>query len=115
MKKIVIALLIITGILIWDVTRESGDTIIIYSSAEQFRNDEMQRQLNEEFPDQNIYVMYMPTAKSAAKIGAEGEDTDADIVMAMETAYLEKIKDNLDPVEDLSTLDYLDDMHAPDG
>ena len=35
--------------------------------------------------------------------------------MAMETAYLEKIKDNLDPVEDLSTLDYLDDMHAPDG
>lgn len=115
MKKIVIALLIITGILIWDVTRESGDTIIIYSSAEQFRNDEMQRQLNEEFPDQNIYVMYMPTAKSAAKIGAEGEDTDADIVMAMETAYLEKIKDNLDLVEDLSTLDYLDDMHAPDG
>ena len=55
MKKIVIALLILTGVLVWDVTRESEDTIIIYSSAEQFRNDEMQRQLNEEFPDQNIY------------------------------------------------------------
>ena len=30
MKKIVIALLILTGVLVWDVTRESEDTIILY-------------------------------------------------------------------------------------
>ena len=110
MKKLILGLFLITILLVWNVSSESDNAIIIYSSAEQFRNDELQEQLNERFPDLNTYVMYMPTAKAAAKIGAEGKDTDADIILALETAYLEKIKDQLENVSGLSQLEYMDEL-----
>ena len=71
--------------------------------------------MNERFPDLNTYVMYMPTAKAAAKIGAEGEDTDADIIVALETAYLEKIKDQLEDISGLSRLEYMDGLSDIDN
>lgn len=104
-----ICLVLVTLLLGWNVSSENEDAIIIYSSAEQFRNDEMQKQLNEKFPELNIYVMYMPTAKAAAKIAAEGRDTDADIVIALESAYMEKIEENLEDISGMSRLEYLDD------
>ncbi len=115
LKKIAVVLLVITLILMIDVTKENEDTVIIYSSMEQFRNDALQKQLNEHFPDKNIYVMYMSTGKAAAKISMEKEMTDADIVVGLECAYLEKIKDNLEYVADLTQLDYMDGMGDPDG
>lgn len=115
MKKLIIGLFLITILLVWNVSSESDNAIIIYSSAEQFRNDELQEQLNERFPDLNTYVMYMPTAKAAAKIGAEGEDTDADIIVALETAYLEKIKDQLEDISGLSRLEYMDGLSDIDN
>lgn len=110
MKKIIVVLVIVTLLLGWNVASENEDSIIIYSSAEQFRNDEMQEQLNKQFPDLNIYVMYMPTAKAAAKIAAENDKTDADIVVGVESAYMEKIKDSLEDISGMSNLDYLDDV-----
>lgn len=110
MKKIIVVLVIVTLLLGWNVASENEDSIIIYSSAEQFRNDEMQEQLNKQFPDLNIYVMYMPTAKAAAKIAAENDKTDADIVVGVESAYMEKIKDSLEDISGMSHLDYLDDV-----
>lgn len=112
MKKVMICLVLVTLLLGWNVSSENEEAIIIYSSAEQFRNDEMQKQLNEKFPELNIYVMYMPTAKAAAKIAAEGRDTDADIVVGLESAYMEKIEENLEDISDLSRLEYLDDAKA---
>ena len=109
MKKVMICLALVTLLLGWNVSSENEEAIIIYSSAEQFRNDEMQKQLNEKFPELNIYVMYMPTAKAAAKIAAEGKDTDADIVVALESAYMEKIEENLENISGMSRLEYLDD------
>lgn len=109
MKKVMICLVLVTLLLGWNVSSENEEAIIIYSSAEQFRNDEMQKQLNEKFPELNIYVMYMPTAKAAAKIAAEGKDTDADIVVALESAYMEKIEENLENISGMSRLEYLDD------
>lgn len=112
MKKVMICLVLVTLLLGWNVSSENEEAIIIYSSAEQFRNDEMQKQLNEKFPELNIYVMYMPTAKAAAKIAAEGKDTDADIVVALESAYMEKIEENLENISGMSRLEYLDDAKA---
>lgn len=107
-----ICLVLVTLLLGWNVSSENEEAIIIYSSAEQFRNDEMQKQLNEKFPELNIYVMYMPTAKAAAKIAAEGKDTDADIVVALESAYMEKIEENLENISGMSRLEYLDDART---
>jgi len=84
----------------------SEESIVICSSAEQFRNDELQAQLNEKFPDKNIIVMYMSTGKAASKIYAEGRETEIDILVGLETGYLSKIKGNLADISGLSTIDY---------
>lgn len=106
MKKALTILIIITIMLTIYVVKGAENTIIIYSSAEQYRNDEMQKQLNEVFPQYNVQVIYMSTGKLAAKIEVEKERTDADIIVALETSYLEKIQENLENVADLSRLEY---------
>lgn len=115
MKKFFCTLFALMIILLGFYSVHGGNTIIVYSSMEQFRSEELQKQLDEKFPDKDIYVMYVPTAKAAAKISIEGERSDADIIVGLETAYLEKVKNNLEYVEDMSTLDYLDDMRPEEG
>lgn len=110
MKKLFCFLLLLTVVLAGVTSMHNENTVIVYSSLEQFRGKELQKQLNEHFPDQEIYVMYVPTAKAAAKISIEGEKTDADIIVGLENAYMEKIKQNLDQVDDLSHLQYLDGL-----
>lgn len=114
MKKIITLIVMISiamGVL---VSINNKDAIIIYSSMEQFRNDELQRQLNERFPNEHVYVMYNSTAKTAAKLSVEKERSDADIVVGLESSYMEKIKDSLEDVSDLSTIPYLNDCLVPD-
>ena len=110
MKKLFISLVILAVILVVLVTKQDEDTIIVYASSEQFRNDEMQIQLNERFPDKNVRVMYTPTAKAAAKLSVEKEGTDADIIVGLETSYMEKIIDSLADISAYSDLDYLDEL-----
>ncbi|MEF9920869.1 MAG: extracellular solute-binding protein [Erysipelotrichaceae bacterium] len=115
MKKLLMVAVVITALLVFATQKQEEDTIIIYSSMEQFRNDELQEQLNQRYKDFKVFVMYMPTAKAAAKISVEKTNSDADIVVALETAYLEKIKDSLAVVEPYSKLDYLDDVSHHDN
>ena len=68
MKKIFIFVSVITIGLIVLTSQSDNDAIIIYASTEQFRNDELQNQISEKFPYLDVRVMYMPTAKAAAKI-----------------------------------------------
>lgn len=115
MKKFFGILLVFMFVLLGFHSIHGDNTIIVYSCLEQFRGEELQRQLNQKFPDKDIYVMYVPTAKAAAKISIEGGQSDADIIVGLESAYLEQIKDNLEYVQDLSRLEYLPDMKSPDG
>ncbi|MEG0314795.1 MAG: extracellular solute-binding protein [Erysipelotrichaceae bacterium] len=110
MKKLFIAIVITTIVLTGIVAKNDKDTIIIYSSMEQIRGDELQAQLNEKFSDLKIHVMYVPTAKSAAKISTEGVNSDADIVVGLETAYLEKVKGSLADTSSYSKLEYIDGL-----
>ena len=50
MRKAIVALFLITAILLLSI-RQERETIFIYSSMEQFRGEELQKQLNEQFPD----------------------------------------------------------------
>lgn len=110
MKKLFICISLITGLLLFQVTRNKDHTIIVYSSMEQFRGEELQKQLNEEFPDLSIRVMYMPTAKAAAKIHMEGTGTDADMMVGLETSYMDNIKASLADISGYSKLNFLDDL-----
>lgn len=110
MKKIFISLTLISVVLVLIMTTNDKETIIVYASTEQFRNDEMQVQLNNKFPNLKIRVMYTPTAKAAAKLSIEKENTDADIIVGLESSYLSKITGSLADISGLSKLDYLDDL-----
>ena len=110
MKKLFISLVVLAVVLVFFVTKQDQDTIIVYASSEQFRNDEMQIQLNDRFPDKNVRVMYTPTAKAAAKLSVEKEGTDADIIVGLETSYMEKIIDSLADISEFSDLKYLDEL-----
>lgn len=115
MKKALIVLIVVTVLFAVLADTESKDSIVICSSQEQFRSDEMQTQLNERFPDKNIIVMYMATGKAAAKIYAEGPNTEVDILVGMETGYLNKIKDSLADISGASRIPYMEGITVKDN
>ena len=109
MKKIFAVLLLATVIFTFAAACGSSDSIVVCSSMEQFRGDALQEQINERFPGKNIIVTYMPTGKAASKIYAEGSGTEVDILVGLETGYLNKIIDNLAVLSE-SSIPYLDDF-----
>lgn len=115
MKKALILLLAVT--LLFTLLADFGgkESIVVCASSEQFRNDALQEQLQERFPSQNVIVMYMSTGKSAAKIFAEGENSEVDILVGLETGYMNKLKDCLAPIEGLSRIDYVDGLDVADN
>lgn len=112
MRKLFIILLAVT--LVFTLLADFGgkESIVICASAEQFRNDELQEQLSQRFPQYNIIVMYMPTGKAAAKIYAEGEKSEVDIVVGLETSYLGKISKNLENISGMSQIPYIKGLEA---
>ena len=115
MKKILYVLIVCAAVLMGIVTTKNSSTIIIYSSMEQFRNDALQEQLKENFPELDVYVMYMSTGKAAAKLSMEGTSTDADIVVGLDNAYMKKIEEHMADVSMYSHLEYEEDMVVSGG
>ena len=70
----------------------SKETVIIYTSAEDYRVAYMTERLNEAFPQYNIVIEYMPTGNHAAKLLAEGKNTACDITYDLEYTYLAKLE-----------------------
>lgn len=114
MKKVFLCLCLLTTGLLYQVSRNKDHTIIVYSSLEQFRGEALQEQLDEEFPDLSIRVMYMPTAKAAAKISMEQTGTDADMMVGLETSYMDNIKSSLADISGFSKLDFMDGLTPAD-
>ena len=115
MKKGFILLLAVTLLFCALSVSESKDSIVICSSMEQFRSDALQAQLAERFPQYNVIVMYMATGKAAAKVYAEGTDTEIDILLGLETGYMNKIKDSLADITGRSRLAYLPGVTPEDN
>ena len=59
---------------------DSTNSVVIYSGAEEYRNAYFLERLTEQFPNYDISIEYMPTGNLAAKLAAEGPDTDIDII-----------------------------------
>lgn len=115
MKKLLAIILAVTALFTVLATVGGEESIVICASSEQFRNDELQEQLNERFPDKNIIVMYMSTGKAASKVYAEGKNTEVDILLGLETGYLSKITDHLANIEGLSTIEYTEGLAPEDN
>lgn len=115
MKKWIIIALVLT--LVFTVLAYSGnkESIVVCASSEQFRNDALQEQLNKKFPQYNVIVMYMSTGKAAAKILAEGAGSEVDILVGLETGYMNKIKDQLADISGISTIPYSQGLTPADN
>ncbi len=65
--------------------------VVIYTSAEDYRVEYLQKRLNETFPDYDIVIEYMSTGNHAARLITEGVNTEADISYDLEYGYLEQL------------------------
>lgn len=115
MKKVIAILLVVTLLFACLAASGSEESIVICASAEQFRNDALQEQLNEQFPQYNVIVVYMSTGKAAAKVYAEGRDTELDILLGLETGYLNKIRSSLANISGASRIPYLEGITLADN
>ncbi len=89
---------------------KNSNTIVIYSCAEDYRNEFYLAKLQKNFPEINFVLNYQGSGAAAAKLKAEGKDTQGDILLSWDFTYLDMLTDYL---ADLSYFDYsifLDDM-----
>lgn len=103
--------------LLFTVLADNGgrETIVICASSEQYRNDALQQQLAEQFPQYNIVVMYMSTGKAAAKVYAEGPETEIDMLVGLETGYMNKIRSSLADISGMSRVPYMAGLNVEDN
>ncbi len=81
------------------------ERVLIYTSAEDYRVEHMRECLNQQFPQYNIVIEYMPTGNQAARLMAEGAATDCDISYDLEYTYMQKLAD-AGLLADLSSYDF---------
>lgn len=94
----------------------SGDNrVVIYSGAEEYRNEYFLQRLTEEFPQYDISIEYMPTGNLAAKLAAEGTDTDMDIFYDLDFSYAGLVEQYLADVSDYDQSIYVDDCKVESG
>lgn len=105
-KKILIILLMV--VLLVTGCADKKDRVVIYTSMEEVRNQELKKMVAEEFPELDVVVQYLATGNSAAKIKNEGTKVEADIVLDLETAHMVSVEDNFADLSDFDTSMYLD-------
>ena len=87
------------------------ETIVIYSCANDRRIAHMTERLQEKFPNYDFIVEYQGTSKLAAKLLAEGTNTDADIIHDL--SYLNM--DSLNNEGILADVSFIDTSNFVDG
>jgi iron(III) transport system substrate-binding protein len=103
MKKLLIALLTVLMTLSFaGCSSSKSDKIVIYTCQEEERIQAMKAAISEKFPDLDIVIEQVGTGNLAAKIKTEGTGIEADIIVDLEAAHMENLKDNF---ADLSSFD----------
>ena len=92
----------------------SKEKVVIYTSTEDFRTEHMRQLLNEKFPSYDIAIQVLSTGSHAAKIKAEGTSSEADIILNLETGYLEAVKDVLADLSSFNISDFLPELVPSD-
>lgn len=90
--------------------QKEDNTVVIYSSGEDYRNEYYLARLREQFPDYNITLEYMESGNHAAKLLAEGVDTECDITLDLEYGYMEKCRDFLAVMSDYDISVFTEDL-----
>ena len=91
------------------------NSVVIYSSDEDYINAYFMERLNQQFPDYRITIEYLSTGENAAKLKAEGTDTPCDIVWGLEVGYLDDLTGNLADISAYDSGIYVEDMQLGGG
>lgn len=113
MKKYLLVLMCIVTLFVVTGCGNSK-SVIIYSSMEEERNQDLSKQLKEKFPDKNVVVQHIGTGNSAAKIKNEGTNIEADIIIDLETSHIDSLKDNFADITGFDTSSYVDGVITSD-
>lgn len=111
MKKRVLGILVlvILSTLLMACGR-SKETITIWTSGEDYKNEYYLTELQKQFPDYDIVMEYMNSSTIAAKILEEGERCSCDIVLSEEYGYLYKCEEYLAELKDFDFSIFLDEL-----
>ncbi|MCL2721791.1 MAG: extracellular solute-binding protein [Treponema sp.] len=111
MKKNILLSIVICSFILISACGKGGDrAVVIYTSAEEYRNEAMQADLNARFPNYTIRIEYYSTGDLLAKLLTEGTDTECDIIGEMEYANLDRIIELLADLSSYNTSVYSADM-----
>ena len=92
------------------------EEVLIYTSVEDYVVEDMNKRLEEVFPQYDITVEYVSTGSHAAKLLTEGKNSECDITYDLEYAYMEQLA-AAGVLADLSSYDrsiYLEDTVMSD-
>lgn len=88
-----VCLIIASVLLIFNMSGCSAgkEKVVIYTSMETYRLIYMNDRLREEFPQYDITLEYVSTGNHAAKLLAEGTESECDITYDLEYGYMQKL------------------------
>ena len=111
MKKFIclVSVLFLLG-LVFSCKKTDGKSVIIYTSTEDFRTEHMQELLKGKFPNYDITIQTLSTGNHAAKLKAEGTETEADIILNLETGYMEGLQDILADLSSYNLAEFLPEL-----
>lgn len=95
MKKpriIALALALVMLLGVMSSCSKEREKVVIYTVAATNRLEDMTKQLAEKFPDYDITISYISTGELAAKLLAEGTETECDIVHDLSYPYLDQLE-----------------------
>lgn len=91
-------------------SKKNENSITIWTSGEDYKNETYLSSLKDKFPECDITLEYMNSSTIAAKILEEGNDCEADIILSEEYAYLMMCEDYLATLNDYDFSIFLDDI-----
>ncbi|WP_138295356.1 MULTISPECIES: extracellular solute-binding protein [unclassified Clostridium] len=94
----------------WGCANQEDNKVVIYSSAEEYRNEFFQQELDKQFPNYDITIEYMTSGNQAAKLLAEGEGSACDITYDLEYGYVDKLRGVLADLSSYDMSQYVDDL-----
>ena len=116
MKRIISAAAVLAMLLSTAACGQSSSKpkILIYTSAEEFRIEHMEKRFKEEFPEYDIVLEYMSSGNHAAKLIAEGAETECDITHDLEYGYMDKVKANFADLSEYDFTQFMEEVADPD-
>lgn len=112
-KKIMVLFVLLLVLFIFACTK-NGNKVVIYTSLEDYRIARLQQLLNDEFKDFKVVVEYYNTGNHAAKLMAEGINTECDITINLDFGHMEQLSNAgiLADVSSYKTNEYIDEVNV---